>query len=123
MQQTGTFRTRTWRSRLPSPMATNGQVRLSHWSSSALTQGIKGGGDRSMVASHLHSPPIRILVPSCSHAVGKVRLWWCDNILDSPPLFPAPSVTRIASIELRNRWISRAKDVGLKVRFEPSRAW
>src|SRR5438132_2192350 len=57
----------------------------------------------------------------------RTTLWWCDNILDSKRLFPVHLFTRITfrvtSIRFIGRWISRAKDVGSKALFKPSREW
>src|SRR4029077_2657351 len=65
--------------------------------------------------------PSRVRTAPAARPQKRADLWWSDNIPDFQRLFPAPSSTRVTSIRLTRRWISRAKDVGLKVPFEPGR--
>src|SRR6266851_6840789 len=72
------------------------------------------------MALHLHNTTIESPYGHpAARPQKRAELWWSDNIPDFQRLFPAPSSTRVTCIRLTRRWISRAKDVGLKVPFEP----
>ena len=94
--------------------------RLSQWFSNMHIHEEKDNRRRIQLASHLHNPtnesPYDL---PAAKPLKRTTLWWCDNILDSKRLFPAPSSTRVISIRLTRHWTSRAKDVGLKAPFEP----
>ena len=118
----GPLPTLTQRFRLPSPVLMNGQGRLNHGISSPQNHGRRDNRHHVQMALHLHNTALE--GPYGHSAVRpqkRVELWWSDNIPDFQRIFPAPSSTRIISTESVKRWISRAKDVGSKVPFEPLR--
>src|SRR6185295_7953275 len=55
---------------------------------------------------------------SAVRSSNRAKLWWSDSIPDIQRPFPAPSSTKVVSMESVRHWISRVKDVALKVPFE-----
>ena len=80
----------------------------------------KNNRQRIHMASHLHNTTRECPYDhSAARSQNRAKLWWSDNIPDFQRPFPAPSSTKVVSMESVRHWISRVKDVALKVPFEP----
>lgn len=111
------------RFRSPSLVLMKGQRHLSQEISNPQNHGRKNNRQRIQMASHLHDTTSgRPYDHSAARSQKRAKLWWSDNTLDSPRPFPAPSSTKVVSMESVRPWISRVKDVALKVPFEPPQA-
>ena len=107
------------RFRSPSLVLMKGQRYLSQEISNPQNHGRNNIRQRIHMASHLHNTGECLYDHSAARSQNRAKLWWSDNIPDFQRPFPAPSSTKVVSMESVRPWISRVKDVALKVPFEP----
>ena len=108
------------RFRSPSRVLMKGQGHLSQEISNPQNQGRNNNRQRIHMASHLHNTTSECpYYHSAARSQNRAKLWWSDNTPDFQRPFPAPSSTKVVSMESVRHWISRVKDVALKVPFEP----
>jgi site-specific DNA-cytosine methylase len=108
------------RFRSPSVVLMKGQKHLSWEILNPQNYGRTNNRQRIHMASHLHNTTSECPYDqSAARSQNRATLWWSDNIPDFQRPFPAPSSTKVVSMESVRHWISRVKDVVLKVPFEP----